>query len=88
MFQLRVIQKINLSIEAEFGDYEVLYQKWFWDGISAESLIFIADDVGDMGDDALKAFVAESPLVDDNSKFTIARDRKGYTFVNFNFELP
>ena len=77
--------RINASIKATLDEYDVLYQKWYWDGINAESIIFIADDVKDMDDEALKSFVAESPLVQDPT-MTIARDRKGFTFVNFNFE--
>lgn len=78
--------RINASIEATLGDYDVLYQKWYWDGMEAESIIFIADDVKDMDDEALKSFVAESPLVND-PRMTMKRDSKGFTFVNFNFNM-
>lgn len=37
--------KIIFEQEATLGEYEVLYQKWFWDGISAESIIFANEDV-------------------------------------------
>ena len=78
--------KIKLNLETTFGDYDVLYQKWYWDGIYADSLIFIANDVEGLDDDALKAYVSESELVTDkDAGMTIKRDSKGYTFVNFNF---
>lgn len=77
--------KILARIEATLDDYDVLYEKWFWDGIHAESIIFIADDVKEMDDEAFKAFVAESPFVEDTN-MTIKRDSKGFTFVNFNFK--
>lgn len=76
---------ILFSTEATLDDFDVLYQKWYWDGIEAESIIFVADDINNMNDNALKSFVSESPLVEDPS-MTIARDRKGFTFVNFNFK--
>ncbi len=78
--------ELYFSGESIFGDYDVLYQKWRWDGIAAESLIFVAEDVESMDDDALKAYVAESPLVDNkDDKMTLTRNSKGFTLVNFNF---
>ena len=65
--------------------YEILYQKWFWDGITAESIIFADDDVSGLDDSEIEAEVRESPLVQADSKVTIARS-PGFTFVNFNFK--
>ena len=66
------------------GPYEILYQKWFWDGITAESIIFADDDVSGLDDSEIEAEVRESPLVQADSKITIARS-SGFTFLNFNF---
>ena len=76
---------ILYSQGATLGPYEILYQKWFWDGITAESIIFADDDVSGLDDSEIEAEVRESPLVQADSKITIARSA-GYTFVNFNFE--
>ncbi len=38
---------IMLSLESKFGEYDVLYQQWIWDGIQANSLIFDNDDIKD-----------------------------------------
>jgi hypothetical protein len=38
---------ITLSLESKFGEYDVLYQQWIWDGIQANSLIFDNDDIKD-----------------------------------------
>ena len=66
--------------------YEVLYQAWSWDGINAESIIFLSEDVSDLSDEQLKALVKSSPLVNQESKLTV-NDRSGkYSFVNFNFK--
>ena len=32
--------KIIFELETTLGDYDVLYQKRYWDGITAESIIF------------------------------------------------
>ena len=67
------------------GPYEILYQKWFWDGITAESIIFSDEDVAGLDDSEIEAEVRESPLVQADSSITLARSA-GYTFVNFNFK--
>ena len=78
--------KIFFQQEAKLGEYDVLYQKWFWDGITAESIIFLTDDISDLADDEIESYVKSSPLVKQNSKFTLTHSETGFTFVNFNFD--
>jgi len=80
--------RISFQAEVKLGNFDVLYQKWFWDGIMAESVIFADDDVQGMQDDEIKAVVRSSPFVDPNSKITFKRDTSGFIFVNFNFTTP
>jgi len=54
---------IIFSLEAQFGDYEILYQKWSWEGVTAESLIFDSRDVAGLTDGELIAEVKTSPLL-------------------------
>jgi hypothetical protein len=77
---------ISFRTEATLGNYEVLYEKWSWDGIQAESIIFANVDIIDLNDKELEAEVKASPLVKPNSNITIKRSDSGFTFVNFNFE--
>ena len=56
-----------------------------WDGITAESIIFISEDVKILDDAALEADVREGPLVEKDSQVTIKRTEE-FTFVNFNFK--
>ena len=79
--------KILFRNEAKFGKYEVLYEMWSWEGISAESIIFESDDISDLTDEELEQEVRKSPLVKNDSAVTIKRLDAGFTFVNFNFEL-
>ena len=76
---------ILFSAEANLGEYDVLYQKWSWDGIIAESVIFVSEDVADISDAEIEAEVRTSPLVEEESQMTIKRAESGFTFANFNF---
>jgi len=77
--------EILFQAEVKLGDYDVLYQKWYWDGITAESIIFADDDVEGMRDDEIEAEVRSSPIVEANSEITFKRSASGFIFVNFNF---
>ena len=78
---------IIFSLEAQFGDYEILYQKWSWEGVTAESLIFDSRDVAGLTDEELIAEVKTSPLLKEDSQITLKRGASGFVFVNFNFVM-
>ena len=75
--------RILFRQEAEFGTYEVLYEMWSWEGISAESSIFVNDDISNQTDEELEQEVRQSPLVKKESAVTIKRLDSGFTFANF-----
>ena len=78
--------KVLFELESTLDKYDVLYQVWFWDGITAESIIFLSEDVSELNDEELKELVKSSPLVEKESKLT-TNDRSGkYSFVSFNFK--
>jgi hypothetical protein len=77
---------VRFEVEAYLDDYELLYQKWSWDGITADSFIFLECDVAHLSDDELTLLVKESPLVEADSQLTLSRNSNGFTFVNFNFK--
>ena len=79
--------KIIFREETRFGDFDVVYEKWEWDGILAESIIFDEDDVSEMNDDEIINQVKDSPLFDEKiypGDPTI-RHISGLVFVNLNF---
>ena len=78
--------KILFRTEVKFGDYDVMYEKWIWDGITAESIIFANEDVVNLSDKEIKEDVKSSPLVNSDSQITLKRSESGYTFINFNFD--
>ena len=77
--------KILFSVESKLGERDVLYQKWSWDGITAESFIFVSADVAGMTDAELEEEARTSPAINGDSSITISRSNSGFTFVNFNF---
>jgi hypothetical protein len=78
--------KILFQQEAMLGEYEVLYQKWSWEGITAERIIFVNKDIGKLDYKEIEAKVRTSPQIKPDTDITIARSESGFTFVNFNFE--
>ena len=79
--------KILFRLEARLGKFDVLYEKWSWEGILAESIIFADDDISGTTDEEIEQEVRKSPLVKKESEMKIKRSDAGFTFVNFNFEL-
>jgi len=78
----RVISQATVTA----GDIDALHQQWTWEGIRAESLIFVAGEVYDLDEPQLELLVQQSGLARPDSQFTVKRDSHGFTFVNFNFE--
>ena len=76
---------ILAQIEADLDGYDALYQKWQWDGITAESIIFLTSDVSALSEDEIKVMVCSSPIVTNKESITFKEADSGYTFVNFNF---
>jgi hypothetical protein len=77
--------KIIYQQVAALGKYDILYQKWFWDGITAESIIFVDADISALDKNEIVKEVKQSPLLHADSQLTLTCS-DGYTFVNFNFE--
>lgn len=77
--------KILFQEQMTFGTRDVLFQKWNWDGITAESLIFVERDLDGLNDEELLAEVKASQLAKKESRMTIKRTENGFLFVNFNF---
>ena len=72
--------------EMKFGEYDVLYEIWTWDGVSAECIIFFSEDIIELKDEEIEKQVRASPVCKKESSITISR-KSGYTFVNFNFVI-
>lgn len=67
------------------GGHEVLHEKWSWDGVKGETIVFVSSEVAQLSDGELEQLARESHLLELGSQITIKRAESGYTFVNFNF---
>lgn len=76
---------VIFSEKIAIGFFIVLFQKWSWDGIDGESIIFTSYDALRYTDEELFILTQLSLLVEKHSDMTLKRDVSGYTFVNFNF---
>lgn len=71
--------------EVKIGDYDVVHERWNWEGIKAESFIFANDDISGLTDEKIEQEVRKSQLFKGESQITLKRTKE-FTFVNFNFE--
>jgi hypothetical protein len=78
--------KIISQQETRVRDFDILHQKWFWDGITAESIIFSSEDIANLDDQQIEHTARLSPLLKPGTDITIERNAPGFIFVNFNFE--
>ncbi|RLA53890.1 MAG: hypothetical protein DRR42_03485 [Gammaproteobacteria bacterium] len=77
--------KILSSTVAQYGQYDVRYEKWSWDGVLGQSLIFFNPDIEGVELDTLQADVQQLPLVEKGSEITVKKGEV-YTVFSFNFE--
>ncbi len=69
----------------QYKDIDFLLEKWCWDGILAESAIFLEEQVKDMSDEALIAFTFEALGLPIDPQTSIKRNSNGFAFINFHF---
>ncbi len=67
-----------------FGDFEVLYESWAFEGVHGESISFTEDDAEGLRDEELQDLVEESPLYHGGNHPTVRRE-DGFVVVSFNF---
>jgi hypothetical protein len=77
----RIIKTSEVKIET----LEAVHQKWSWDGIYGESIIFFNEDVVDLNEEEIKTMVQKTDYLELGSQITFKKAEK-YTFVNFNFD--
>jgi len=77
--------KTMLRIEMKVDMYHTMYEMWNWDGIWAESLIFLTEDIKKLSEEDLKKVVVNSGMWNSESQILVKETESGYTFVNFNY---
>lgn len=91
------IDEVNARVEEDttiisteglkVGEYVALHQRWFFDGIKAESLIFKTTDVKNLDKTQLIALAKEHlpKMISLGSSITYSQNEL-HTFLNFNFK--
>lgn len=75
--------KIVKQQEDKIGNYNVLFQFWVMEGVSAVSAIFLSSEVADISDSELQNLVKKECNTEET---TISRG-EDYTFVNYGFNV-
>ena len=78
--------RIKSQRQISINGIDALHQRWVWDGISGESLVFSADDVSAATDQEIIEMARDAGLVAMESASTVKRGESGFVFLNFGFE--
>lgn len=75
---------IHLRREGKIRDFDVLYEFWTWDRVTACSAIFLREDVAHISDKELENIVRTECKAE--SAMTLSHSENGkYVFVNYGF---
>ena len=76
----RILQKKLMTVNG----IDARFERWSWEGVVAESFIFVTEEISDLSDEQLWQSIVKQLSVNAMCH-TIIRKQQ-YTFVNFNFE--
>ena len=68
-----------------FGDFEVLYESWAFEGVHGESIAFTEEDAEGLRDEELQDLIEESPLYKEGGNHPTVRREDEFVVVSFNF---
>jgi len=72
--------RVILREQVKVGGYDAVHEKWVWEGVIAESYIFLTEETKDLSEEEILAMTGK-----ENPTF---KRMETYTFVNFNFQTP
>ncbi len=78
--------RIKAQRQITINGMDALHQRWVWDGIAGESLVFCASDVCAASDQEIIAMARDAGLAVMQADCTVTRDESGFVFLNFGFE--
>jgi hypothetical protein len=76
----RILQKKLMTVNG----IDARFERWAWEGVIGESLIFVTEEISNLSDEQLWQSIVNQLSIRD-MKHTIKR-QIDYSFVNFNFE--
>lgn len=71
------------EVPVRLDGYDLLYQRWNWDGLPGESLILRENQVEAVTDEQLHQLGLDKGLMPAEASTTITRPRQGYAFLNY-----
>ncbi|WP_371378959.1 hypothetical protein [Thalassotalea aquiviva] len=77
--------KIIKEQKTQIAGFKALLQTWQFEGITAQSFIFVSREISMLSEEEIKAIVMACPSFMKGSEITISEIDNDYTFVNFNF---
>lgn len=78
----RILHEKTISI----AEFTALHEVWSSDGVHAESIIFLSDDVKDLDDDALRNLCSELTNDIQRNEITVTRG-DAHTYLSFRFSF-
>ena len=86
--QVSLSPKANVLAKqaVKLAGFDCQYQKWQLDKITAESFIFVTDEIRGLSEDEIKAIVSVTKVCQTPSQIILARTESGFTFLSFNFD--
>ena len=80
--------RIKAQRQVSIGGIDALYQRWVWDGVIGESLIFCAEDIPGLSDRGIEELVGKAGIDLASGKYdaVVRRTEKCFVFVNYGFE--
>jgi len=77
--------KIIFRKDVLINRLEALHEKWNWDGILGESLIFVSNEVKEINEELFVLVLTSNGYFEDSTRITL-KNIGEFTFVNFNFK--
>jgi hypothetical protein len=68
------------------GEWDALYERWSWEGITASSVVFLYEDVHNLGKEKIIEIVRSTFQLSNDEKMTYSVN-VDHVFVNFAFEI-
>ena len=65
-------------------EYDLLLEKWFWDGTKAKSLIFLTEQVSHLKDSQLESLARNILDISIQQQATLTRSEQ-FSYFNFDF---
>ncbi|MFT7299147.1 MAG: hypothetical protein ACI9WO_001969 [Sphingobacteriales bacterium] len=70
--------------EIKIAGYDALHQKWIWDDLNGETLVFSTPDIQALSEKELKDLILENHKIKSPKDMVVNTVEEGFTFVTVN----